>query len=478
MASFKVFLSHRYKSPQTNLFFFELFARQAQLQFGVDEGVSYQPISGGALVRSLPTNVTRLERMVQDADAFIGIYPLSVPATAVCSPQQLLQESRYFRLEMEIAMRAGKPALVFHDKRYKSSLVTPSRFYRSTFDAQEIESGISPSAPAFERTFHGFCDSVQAAMALEHVRGARAESSNVGVLLPPRGLDGGGYDTQERQALDAALSDSGFVPVPLHWPPVVDQQFFASTSELAFCVVDVGDQPELAAAVAFLHGRGVPALRLRYLRPGAAEQSILERTLYGGTSVGYPKDIVRWSSSDELVAGLTDRIQVIGLPPRLISTSAQAERYFAETAKRPMNLFVSYSGKDQELSKRIILALKERFQKVFDYRDGESIRPGEPWLQEIFEQLKGSAVAVPLVSTDYYASENCMHEARQIIARRDDKALHVFAVRLHQNIPQPPEWLQDGQFDRLFEVDQDVTALVRRIVDFAERKQAEKPATP
>ncbi|HEY3498890.1 MAG TPA: hypothetical protein VGK73_29565, partial [Polyangiaceae bacterium] len=160
MPAFKVFLSHRYKSPETNLFFYHLLANQADLQFEVDEGVSYQPVTGGEAVRGLPTNVTRLERMVRDADAFIGIYPLSVPADSACSPAQLQQESRYFRLEMEIAVRSGKPALIVFDKRYKAGLEGPSTFFRCSFDAQEIQSAAAPSTASFTETFSGFCRSV------------------------------------------------------------------------------------------------------------------------------------------------------------------------------------------------------------------------------------------------------------------------------------------------------------------------------
>ena len=45
---FKSFLSHRYKSPDVNLYFFDIFSRQSEVQFEVDVG-------------SAPTCVTRLE---------------------------------------------------------------------------------------------------------------------------------------------------------------------------------------------------------------------------------------------------------------------------------------------------------------------------------------------------------------------------------------------------------------------------------
>ncbi len=47
----KAFLSHRYKSPDVNLYFHELFAEVAEVRFEVDIG-------------QLPTNVTRLEAIL------------------------------------------------------------------------------------------------------------------------------------------------------------------------------------------------------------------------------------------------------------------------------------------------------------------------------------------------------------------------------------------------------------------------------
>jgi hypothetical protein len=62
---FRAFLSHRYKSPEVNEYFFDIFnAAAANPQFSVDRG-------------TIATSVTRLERLIRGADAFIGIYPNS-----------------------------------------------------------------------------------------------------------------------------------------------------------------------------------------------------------------------------------------------------------------------------------------------------------------------------------------------------------------------------------------------------------------
>jgi hypothetical protein len=94
---FRAFLSHRYRSPEINRYFFNLFADEATIQFTVDRGAYH-------------TNVTRLERFMRDADAFVGIFPVPQDKGQL-SGSELRNESRYFRLELDLAERARKPAI-------------------------------------------------------------------------------------------------------------------------------------------------------------------------------------------------------------------------------------------------------------------------------------------------------------------------------------------------------------------------------
>jgi|SRR5947207_15869533 len=102
--SFKAFLSHRYKSPVVNLYFFNLFSKLAEVQFEVDEGSSTM-------------NVTRVERIIRNCDAFIGIYPFP-GASGEASREKLQEASQYFRLELDLAVRSRKPAIIFYDELY------------------------------------------------------------------------------------------------------------------------------------------------------------------------------------------------------------------------------------------------------------------------------------------------------------------------------------------------------------------------
>jgi hypothetical protein len=320
---------------------------------------------------------------LRGTDGFVGIYPFPGPPEKVPARDELLHESRYFRLELDLAVRSGKPAFVCYDQRYKNILECPASFAVCTFDPQEITGGgAAPSAAAYEKTFAGFCLTIESAMALRNIGGAPPKNSKVGILLPPEKPTDTGYSPEHLATIETLLEGVDYEPVRLRWPPVFDGRFLNTVGSLDWIVVDVGDDPYGAAAVAYLHGLFLPTLRLKRLASATDDASPLERSLYGGVEVGYMNDVVRWRLPDELESGIGARLKIIDLAPRRLSTRAQAEDYFRSAALRKEPVFLSYSGNDAEVGGRISAALRKRFHQVFDYRDGKSIRPGQPWLKE------------------------------------------------------------------------------------------------
>src|SRR6516162_8319925 len=93
--SFRAFLSHRYRSPEVNEYFFRLFAGLATPQFEVDKG-------------TVATSVTRLERLIRDSDAFIELYPL--PSDTAATIERLL--GRVYKDRWDAADAAGKKAVL------------------------------------------------------------------------------------------------------------------------------------------------------------------------------------------------------------------------------------------------------------------------------------------------------------------------------------------------------------------------------
>lgn len=433
LSPIKAFLSHRYRSPSVNLRFFEIFSKAAQVQFSVDLG-------------ELATNVTRLERLVRDADAFIGVYPLPADPQQTASPETLQQQSRYFRLELDLAMRARLPTIVFADSRYGNVLTCPSLVRHYAFDAQEVEgSAWGPRMQVFAKAFASFCDEALAYQAYRINQAVnQRDRAGVALLLPPAD-----YPAAVRRRVRLAIEEAERQVIELDWPPQLSKAFYAATAECDWIVVDVGDRAVGAGVTGFLHGSFVPAIRLVKSLRASASAGTLRRSLFGGVDVGFPKDIVQWSTPEELESAIRARLKTIMSPQRLIDNEAAAIDYFQSASRRQEVIFVSYAGKDASAATPIIAALNKAFKTVFDYRDGASIVPGKPWLDEIFNTLSRSAVGVMLLSPSYLESGNCVHEAQELVARHDDGKLALLPLRMSDDKLEVPAWLQRVQHARL-----------------------------
>jgi hypothetical protein len=424
------FLSHKYKATAVNEFFFQLCGPAADIQFDVDVG-------------DTTLSVTRLERLIRDADAFLGIYPLD-SADPNPSTQTLLEASKYFRVELDIAARARKPGLIFRDERYRQVLSVSPPICEVPFNAQEIVSrGAKPSSAKFTRAFEAFCRRVAAEQQYElEIEDPASDSDRVGILLP-RDAGPNGYSSDQVEIIVQAIRDAQYKPEMLDWPPLITPSWTAQIGELNWIALDIGPATVATGIVGYLHGAFKPAMRLcrTATLDEASSTGPTGLALYDGFEVGYRKDVIRWCDSETLAKGLEQRLSTLHAGQRRMSTLEEALQYFREAALRKEAVFVSYAGADEKDARNIRDAFRKKFQQVFDYRDGTSIRPGQPWLQEIFEQLSKCAVGVPLLSSAYLASGNCMHEFRDMIARVDDKKMQLFAIKLKADdqFTLPPE---------------------------------------
>ncbi len=450
----KAFLSHRYQSPGVNSYFHQLFSEVAEVQFDVDPGTG-------------STNVTRLERMVRDTDAFVGIYPYDSEGIDRPTRQQLIDASRYFRLELDLAARARTPSIVFVDRRYGPVIGPPSAMFVTQFDHQEVTGrGGSPNRGRFRTLFERFCENVEASMQFKRTCPEPA-SRCVGMLLPPDA-----YGPDVANELESLARSANVEVERLPWPPALDARLVNRLQSFDWIVTDVGAAAADTGMPAYLHGQFVPTLRLSrqaaLTAPDgtavAAERSPLEATLYGAHEVGYLKDIVRWTTPADLVPAFEKRVTRILQENRRVGSIQEGRDYFLEAARRKEAVFVSYSGQDETPVAPIAAALRRRFQAVFDYRDGgESIEPGRAWMDEIFSKLDRSAVAVVILSPGYLASGNCAHEARSIVAARDASKITLVPIKLTRDELTLPPFLTDIQYLRAWEFS-DPEAIVDRIV--------------
>jgi hypothetical protein len=433
------FLSHRYESPEVNLYFQALTAAVATVVFRVDSGKAPDQARVGEATRR-PTSTTRLERLIRDADVFVGVWPLPGEPTAGWRHEELAKAARYFRLELDMAARARKPGIVFTDKRYRDVLAPPAGIVQVRYDAQELTFG--EAAPGWRKwgrsfaTFAAECDRVIPRPSEDPVVEGR-----VGVLV------GDHADLDVTAVVDRLLTDRVLEPVRL--PLAMSPAFLRQVRRCDWVVADLSD-PAVTVLATFLHGQAVPLLRLR---AGAATAAAADGVLYGDLPVGYRKDVVVSDTEDQLRTLLDERLEAVTEEPVYLGDRASAERYFASAAQRDEPVFLSYAGEDEAQAAAVAVRLNRRFRDVFDYRDRErkSLPAGEPWMDTLYGKLSVSAVGVILHSGHYRDSGNCRDEERHLLDRYLQGKLKLLVIRVDDT--PIPEQLKSIQYENLRSTD-------------------------
>ncbi|AUG81199.1 hypothetical protein CFP65_6549 [Kitasatospora sp. MMS16-BH015] len=427
-----IFLSHRYRSPEINLYFWQLISRVQQVSFRVDEGLTF-------------TSPTRLERMIREADAFVGIYPLPGDAQENWSLAALRHEARYFLLELGIAARCHRPAIVFCDHRYGPVLRAPADIWVIEYDQQEItEAEDSVLSARVTQAFRTFVGRLESSITARSSSRSSFHKHSVGLLLPP--------DTRAEVGplLEDALRTAAWEPVNLPWPPRFDLAFTTRMRELDWGVVAI-DHPAAVGAASFMLGHGVPSLQLvrepRAEASEAAPAEAVDTTVLGELEDRHPRAVLQWSEPAALGQAFEETLHVIGRQPRLIHDAEQAARYFRAATLRKEQVFLSYAREDSEIAAVFSRVLRSSFQEVFDYRRTGSIRAGHNWMDELMGSLAKSAVGVLLLSPDYLSSNYCLLESRRLYQASVQGEARLFPVRLRPTAL--PEFLKDVQYHRL-----------------------------
>jgi hypothetical protein len=448
----KTFLSHKYKSAAANLYFWSILSEEAGFQFEVDKGTK-------------ATSVTRLEILMRECNAIVGIFTLPGSA-ARPNREELIKESAYFRLETDLAIRSGKPTLLYIDKRYSSVVFPPLHSpHVQYFDAYEIESGvISPSHERFKDKCQQFCREAVAYKAREFSK--RELELNKVLIVVSANTPNSVYTDEVTRRIKSLLHAHGIDADIMRFPDAEAGFQLSRLDAASWVIADVGPELFRTGLVGYMHGRFIPMMRLFHASDGTATMIGEHRCLHVGIEKGYDSDLVRWRNVDDLEAGIKDRLELINAERTFIPNAEEAQRYFGKASLRKEAVFLSYSGEDQHVATQITLALKARFQDVFNYKDGESIRPGRPWLEEIDLHLRRAAIGVQLLSSKYVASSHCQEEARIMNALFNENKIKLLPVRVTDEKFDVPTWLADKQYVRLDR--SGVATIVDRIVGMLE----------
>ena len=132
--------------------------------------------------------------MIRDADAFVGIWPLPGEPDAAWDRDALEAEARYFRLELDMAIRARKPGIVFSDRRFANLLQAPAGMTQLRYDAQEVLlAANSPSWAGLQAKVEAFWNGLDFHVA-DQALAPGFEDGRIGLLL-------GNYDDVDAVAV-------------------------------------------------------------------------------------------------------------------------------------------------------------------------------------------------------------------------------------------------------------------------------------
>jgi TIR domain len=391
------FLSHKYRSAAVNLALYEVLREAVDVRFEVDEG-------------SPETSITRLARMIRRADCFIGMFTLLGEPGQAYEAAELRHQSRYFRLELDLALRARKPALVLVDDRFRRVIPVPDSVREVRFNAQELLGGVPETTAKIVASVEHLATSSPPSRLSEDSR------ATVGVVWS-------GPLDKVFDSAQAVAAEEGVKLRPLTTSPAADLAGLADISQCDWVMVDV-TAPRTAHYLGVLHGLGVPVLRLAWSREGAAT---VPAALYGSLQEHYDKELLRWNSKDDLAEKLSHRIQLIERPTTFITEPNQAEWYFRRAGLRSEPLFLSFAREDRKYAEMMYRELCLKFSDVYSYES--TLNPfGADWEVELRAQLARAEVGVALVSASFKESAWCLREADELMARRP--AVLVYPVLL------------------------------------------------
>ncbi len=462
---FKVFLSHRYKAPAANLYFWSILSKVADVQFEIDPAL----MPDGT---RKPTSVTRLEMLIRECDAFVGIFSLPEDFEA----SRLKSDTAYFRLETDLAMRSRKPTILFIDRRCQQLFRLPKAIRVAWFNQQEIGAlGISPSRERFEKICRDFFLEVGASKSHRLYQNDSIDAHGVAVIVSSQEINSP-YTSSVIDDVCSAIVQQGYAsPAILRYPSSEAAFQIADCDNWSWCLADVGKGLYGTGLVGYLHGRFMPMIRALCSGGRGADTIAEYRSLYVGIEKGYDSDLIKWEAGTDLIQALINRLNVIQLESRLIANSIAARAYFLEASLRKEAIFLSYAGKDRDLATNISAKLRTRFQSVFDYREKDSIPTGKYWPAEIEKAINGSELAVQLISKSYFESPHCQREGMLLDQRKIEGHMYVCKIKLRdEEIPQMPESQRLEQYMRLWQ-EPTLDTLIDRIVAAFENSTRQQP---
>src|SRR5262245_13023111 len=362
------------------------------------------------LVEQPPDHVTRLEEYIRRSDLFLAV--LTYRDDAKIAPGAVgdgaARCSHPALFEIRLAERARKPRFVLYDTRVRfqrGSETGPHVVYQP-FEPQHL---LQQSGTYVHAAIHKWLNAVHADLEPRIL----APNQNALVLLPP---------TPDRAAvverIRQPLEDAGYERVSIVPESTTDVEVLAQLFASSLVVADVGaDAPRDVYAMA--HTLFVPTIRLIRRRDGTEPGPADLPWLLRGHPHGYQRDLVEWTSLDELSEKVREHAQAMRDTRKLI-TEFDVGRDFFERRRftRRHRVFVSHNLKepDRQVVDAIGAALKAR--SISWWEDESKNASADDWPAKMQKELEDATHAVVILADGYETSKACTTELRALLQSR------------------------------------------------------------
>ncbi len=167
------------------------------------------------------------------------------------------------------------------------------------------------------------------------------------------------------------------------------------------------------------HALFVPTIRLIRRRDGTEPSPVELPWLLRGHPHGYQRDLVEWTSLDELSRKVQEHAQAMRDTRKLI-TEFDVGRDFFERRRftRRHRVFISHNLKepDRRVVDAIVAALDERSISWWEYQSEN--RAADDWPARMQKELTDATHAVVILADGYETSSACTKELRALLQSR------------------------------------------------------------
>lgn len=369
------YLSHSYRAEdrKVNEFYWKLCWANG-VTFAVDP-------------ESEPLSVAYLELMMKRSAAFVGIVTRR-------PEQETYQCSPFMVFEHWLALQAQKARLVFVESGVPKDFFPegPGIMYFS----RQMMPNIRSEAEARIRRLATRADG--AASTLGHGLG------KVGLLL--------GKDHQFNDAVHGLIRCMGFSPVELVIKDDDALRLAFQLDELDFIVHDTRSRPSPPWLMPYIGGRFIPVIKLRSRLPRDTKPVTAAWEIYDllHTVAEAEELYVLYETLPELTAGLARHIERIREERVLFTSLKDGSRYFRSLGRRRDRVFISNAGSLNGFGRQLSAAFRRQNIAHFHYRYQNNIELATDWRGRLPDMVRGSQFFVPLITSDYWASQICVEE--------------------------------------------------------------------